>query len=60
MNVFDMAKACEPMEYDTRIVARLPDGTEWSIDRAKWRMNRKRDEGEIVLDLGEPVGGEAK
>jgi len=58
MRVVDMALACKPMEYDTVIVARLPDGTIWTIDRVKLRMNRERDEAELILDLGQPVAAQ--
>ena len=51
MNVYDMARACEPMEFDTPIIARMPDGTRLDIVTAKWAMNRKTDAAEIILDL---------
>lgn len=54
MNVQQMQQATMPMMSETPIVARMPDGTIWTIERAMWRMNRKHDSAEIVLQLGSP------
>lgn len=51
MIVFDMAQACKPLEFDTNIIARMPDGTELPIVNSKIRINRETDQPELILEL---------